>query len=226
MKIIAKGSQNGAEIDAKTHQKSMPELVSKKRWKNETPGTICRSHFGTISTKKLINKSMQKPMLKKHEDNYKRLPKWSWNRCQNASKINARKGIEQDQGNHQKSCFSEEWNHWNSLETNGFWGFRKLHVQMVKVPKKHQKWDQNPSEIQWQIDTKNMLQKREPKYENSSKKWSKNGATIHQKAFQKRCEKRDKKKRSKNTTTSDRHGAEFRQTQSFQKTSFGVRCNK
>ena len=30
MKIIAKGSQHGAEIDAKTHQKSMPELVSKK----------------------------------------------------------------------------------------------------------------------------------------------------------------------------------------------------
>ena len=30
LKIIAKGSQNGAEIDAKTHQKSMPELVSKK----------------------------------------------------------------------------------------------------------------------------------------------------------------------------------------------------
>ena len=30
IKIIAKGSQNGAEINAKTHQKSMPELVSKK----------------------------------------------------------------------------------------------------------------------------------------------------------------------------------------------------
>ena len=30
MKIIAKGSQNGTEIDAKTHQKSMPELLSKK----------------------------------------------------------------------------------------------------------------------------------------------------------------------------------------------------
>ena len=30
MNIIAKGSQNEAEIDAKTHQKSMPELVSKK----------------------------------------------------------------------------------------------------------------------------------------------------------------------------------------------------
>jgi len=30
LKIIAKGSQNGTEIDAKTHQKSMPKLVSKK----------------------------------------------------------------------------------------------------------------------------------------------------------------------------------------------------
>ena len=30
MKIIVKGSQNDAEIDAKTHHKSMPELVSKK----------------------------------------------------------------------------------------------------------------------------------------------------------------------------------------------------
>ena len=30
LKIIAKDSQNGAEIDAKTHQKSMPKLVSKK----------------------------------------------------------------------------------------------------------------------------------------------------------------------------------------------------
>jgi len=29
-----KGSQNGAEIDAKTHQKSMPELVSEKIKKN------------------------------------------------------------------------------------------------------------------------------------------------------------------------------------------------
>ena len=30
MKIIAKGSQNEAEINAKTHQKSMPELVSEE----------------------------------------------------------------------------------------------------------------------------------------------------------------------------------------------------
>ena len=30
LKIIPKGFQNGADIDAKTHQKSMPKLVSKK----------------------------------------------------------------------------------------------------------------------------------------------------------------------------------------------------
>ena len=30
MKINVKGYQNDAEIDAKTHQTSMPELVSKK----------------------------------------------------------------------------------------------------------------------------------------------------------------------------------------------------
>ena len=55
MKIIVKGSQNRCEIDAKTHQKTMPELVSKKNKKT-----------------------------------------------------------------HQKSCFSEEWNHWNSLKNNCF----------------------------------------------------------------------------------------------------------
>jgi hypothetical protein len=37
----------------------------------------------------------------------KRLPKWSQNRCQNASKIYAKSGIEKDQENHEKSCFSE-----------------------------------------------------------------------------------------------------------------------
>ena len=37
----------------------------------------------------------------------KRLPKWSQNRCQNASRIDARTGIEKDQENHEKSCFTE-----------------------------------------------------------------------------------------------------------------------
>ena len=37
----------------------------------------------------------------------KRLPKWSRNRCQNASRIDARTGIEKDQENHEKSCFTE-----------------------------------------------------------------------------------------------------------------------
>ena len=66
------------------------------------------SHFGTISYQKVDQKIDAKNDVEKHENNCKRLPKWSRNRCQNASKINARTGIEKDQGNHQKSCFSEE----------------------------------------------------------------------------------------------------------------------
>jgi hypothetical protein len=66
------------------------------------------NHFSSVSIKKSIKKSMQKTMSKKHENNCKRLPKLSRNRCQNASKINARTGIEKNQGNHQNSCFSEE----------------------------------------------------------------------------------------------------------------------
>ena len=33
----------------------------------------------------------------------------------------------------------------------------RLHVRMVKVSKKHQKWDQHPSEIQWTIDQEIMF---------------------------------------------------------------------
>ena len=128
MKIIAKGSQNGAEIDAKTHQKSMPELVSKKIRE------IIKNH---VSLKSEIIEI-----------------------------------------------------HWKN---NGFWWFRRLHVRTVKVSKKHQKWNQNPSEIQWKIDTKNMLEKREPTYENSSKKWSKNETKIHQKSLQKSMRKQGRK---------------------------------
>ena len=73
------------------------------------------------------------------------------------------------------------------------------------------------------INTKNMLEKRELKYENSSKKWSKNGAKIHQKSFQNRCEKRDKKKRFPPLA---RRNARGPQTQSFQKTLYEVNTRR
>ena len=44
---------------------------------------------------------------------------------------------------------------------------------------------------------KKHAQKREPKYENSLKKCSKNGAKIHQKSLHKSIKKRDEKKRFK-----------------------------
>ena len=44
--------------------------------------------------------------------------------------------------------------HW---KFNGFWCFRRLHVRVVKVSKKHQKGHQNPSEIEWKINQKIMF---------------------------------------------------------------------
>ena len=59
-------------------------------------------------------------------------------------------------------------------------------------------------------------QKSDPKMEPKSiKNHSKN-----------QCEKRHEKRRSKTAQTADRHGTDNRQTQSFQKTSFGVRCEE
>jgi hypothetical protein len=54
----------------------------KGRFRVLFPGAI----FDQFSTKKLIKKSMQKLMSKKHENNCKRLPKWNRNRCQNDQK--------------------------------------------------------------------------------------------------------------------------------------------
>jgi hypothetical protein len=67
------------------------------------------THFGS-SFHQIVNKKIdaKNDVEKTLKNNCKRLPKWSRNRCPNASKINARTGIEKDQGNHQKSCFSEE----------------------------------------------------------------------------------------------------------------------
>ena len=108
--------------------------------------------------------------------------------------------------------------HWKN---NGFWWFRRLHVRTVKVSKKHQKWDQIPSEIQWKIDTKNMLEKREPKYENSSKKWSKNEPKSIKNHSKNQCDKRFENRGVENLIASARRNARGPQRLSFQKISFG-----
>jgi hypothetical protein len=41
------------------------------------------------------------------ENNVKRLPKWSRNRCQDSSKNNAKSAIEKEEENNENSCFSE-----------------------------------------------------------------------------------------------------------------------
>ena len=92
---------------------------------------------------------------KRHQRMLKSMPKRIQKQCQNWYRKRS--------GKSSKIMFRWRVNHWNSLENNCFLWFRRLHVRTVKVSKKHQKWNQNPSEIQWKIDTQ-IIEKREPKY--------------------------------------------------------------
>ena len=104
----AKGCQKGAAGRPKWIQKSPWAPRSILEAKSGCRQRVFGSHFWTIFHQKGDQKSMQKQMSKNMNFNQKATPKGCRNRCQNASKINARTGIEKDQGNHQKSCFSEE----------------------------------------------------------------------------------------------------------------------
>jgi hypothetical protein len=63
------------------------------------------SHFGSKSVKIAIGNSSKNRARKNKETNTKELPKWSQNRCQNSSKINAKTGIEKDQENQENHVF-------------------------------------------------------------------------------------------------------------------------
>ena len=86
-----------------------------KRYKCDEKGieqrVIPRRLFGTIVDQKTINNLFKKSSKKRSTKNIafyvKGIPKWSQNRCQNTSNINAKTGNEKDYENHQKSCFSE-----------------------------------------------------------------------------------------------------------------------
>jgi hypothetical protein len=80
---------------------------AKKRGKGEYRLQFFGSLLGPFSIKKTIKKLYKNRSPKNMKFDAKRLPKWSQNRCQNASRIDARPGIEKDQENHEKSCFTE-----------------------------------------------------------------------------------------------------------------------
>ena len=103
-------------------------------------------------------------------------------------------------------------------KTMFFWWFRRLHVRMVKVWKKYQKWDQNPSEIQWKINTKNMLEKRAKIWKLIKKliqKWSQNPSKSIPKKMRKKQQKKTyqtrarRKRRIPQTNHFKRHPAEW-----------------
>ena len=88
MKIIAKGFQNGTEIDAKTHQKSMPELVSKKiiiknhvslkseiieiHWKKHCFWWFRRLHVRTVKGTKKTSKMWPNSIRNSMKNRYKK----------------------------------------------------------------------------------------------------------------------------------------------------------
>jgi len=80
---------------------------AKKRGKREYRLQFFGSLLASFSIKKTIKKLSKNQSAKNMKFYAKRLPKWSRNRCQNASRIDARTGIEKDQENHEKSCFTE-----------------------------------------------------------------------------------------------------------------------
>ena len=162
-------------------------------------------------------------MSKKHENNCKRLPKWSRNRCQNASKINARTGIEQKTRKLIKNHVSLKSEiieiHWKN---NGFWWFRRLHVRTVKVPKKIQ----NVTKFHPKFNEKSIQKTCSKKESQNMKTYPKSDPKMEPKSIKNhsknRCEKRDEKRRFKFQV-----GERVRTpNQSFQKTSFGVRCEE
>ena len=113
---MPKWSQNRSKIDTKTHQESMPKLITEKIRK------VIKNHV-----------SLNGKIIEVH---------WK-NTC--------------------------------------FWWFRKFHVRTGKVSTKLQKWDRNPSQNLWKVDTKIMLEKGITKtlktiktmFENKCEPWEK-----------------------------------------------------
>jgi hypothetical protein len=107
----AKGSQKGAKSEPKVDQGTMKRHPAEGLAKRCEKGSPRKDEMGPFwepfSIKKVIGKSFKNQSRKALKINAKRLPKWSQNRCQNASKIDARTGIEKDQENHENSCFTE-----------------------------------------------------------------------------------------------------------------------
>ena len=80
--------------------------MRKKVAKKDRKGEAQQLFLGTVVDQKSIKSrshySTKKRSPKDMEYDAKRVPKWSQNRCQNSSIINAKTGNGKDHGNHQK----------------------------------------------------------------------------------------------------------------------------
>ena len=146
-------------------------------------GILFGSLLGAISMKNTIENSLKNRSRKNMENNAKRLPKWSRNRCQNSSKINAKTGIEKDQENHENSCFSERVKPWFWAQNTILLFKNKLREASCEVnartgnsSKNHRKRGQNPSQNRCKIDTNFILEKVMQKTQKIIQNWASKGS--------------------------------------------------
>ena len=95
----------GAKSEPRGDQNASKNRSSEKIAKREPKGSPRQDEMGPFwepcSIKTAIENSFKNRSRKNRENNGKRLPTWSQNRCQNSSKINAKTGIEKDQERHE-----------------------------------------------------------------------------------------------------------------------------
>ena len=186
----AKWSQEGAKMSQGAF-KNTSCGTGAKRWGK---GPSARTSFGAIlesfSMKNPFKKLSKNQSPKNMKFDAKRLPKWSPKRCQNASTIDARTGIEKDQENHENSCFTER-------AKPSFWAqntrllFKnkvrevssEVNARTGKSSKNHRKLGQNPSPNLYNIDTKFIFKKVMQQNKKIIQSGAQKGAKNHWKTY-------------------------------------------
>jgi hypothetical protein len=103
----AKGGTKREERATKMHIKIDLRKRSLKGSQKGSPSVVILMTFWSQIRKKPYKNQSKIVRGKAWKITTKRLPKWSRNRCQNSSVIEAKTGIEKDQEKHGISCFSE-----------------------------------------------------------------------------------------------------------------------
>ena len=102
-----KGNQKDVKVSQGTSQNARRGTGKVKMRKSIQKGSVSWHEMGTI-----FDQNRQKYHPRNHQNKYmefdtKEVPKWTQDRCQKSSKINAKTDNEKDYEHQQKSCFSD-----------------------------------------------------------------------------------------------------------------------